>query len=894
MVAIFFIASCKPPTIAERRAQKAANSKGDIVIGIVDSSPGIPLFVEGINFAIEELNGEGGILGRKIRAIYRDDEGSVEEGQKIARELGKNTNIIAVVGHCFSDVAIPVSITYEKSGLVFISPGTTNPDLIRSDNKFVFRNIPSDIVTGRELAKFAHRSGYKQIAVIYDRDSTGRRLAEVFYKHADDMGIKIAAEISYSGSWEKDFRLLIAELVKETKFDAVFLGGEIPSGAHFVKQMRKMGVTVPIIGGNSLDSPQLLNIAGKSAQNTILPTVFDPKRSRTLTREFVKKFKSKTGITPDRWAAQGYDAVRLLAFAIKSGDSTVPITLSTILRFLENWEGVTGSYSFTSDGNIIDKSVFFKMVDRGEFRFLERDLRKQENPFEILEEVTLRLPVEGIIPTIDPGLTSDVTSIELTEQLFLALTDFDPKTYEPVPEFATEWKASQNGKFYLFKLREDVTWTNGEPVTAHDVVWAIRRNIDPKTEAPFAHALYALKNARAIHKGKLKDISKIGVNAIDDFTLWFRLEHPVAYFPALVSLWIYRPLPRNTIEKYKDKWTEPKNIQTNGSYKLIAWEKGMAMALQKNQDYYDAKNVRIPKICYYVIPESSVGLAMYKNNQLDIIGDSYLRLPMAELPNILADPVLSAEYSQQPMFSTYAYAFSTNPPLDNVLVRKAIAAAINRKLIIAFITKGGERAAKTYVTPPAFGSVDPEDGVGINFNPAQAKKWLAEAGYPDGKGLPEIMLTYNDSETHREIARAIQIFLKYYLNITLKLDERNWSDYLESLSNPSELHMFRIGWSGDYPDASNWFDSLPHYFSFDKMAWGNSEFVKTVRLAEKEQSLLERKKLYMRAEQIMCEEDCVVTPIFFDIGKYLVKPRIKGWYNMALGGQHIRDWYFEQ
>ncbi len=504
----------------------------------------------------------------------------------------------------------------------------------------------------------------------------------------------------------------------------------------------------------------------------------------------------------------------------------------------------------------------------------------------------LRLPMDGVIPTIDPGLTVDTASIEITEQLFLGLTDFKPETYEVVPELADSWTVSEDGKVYRFNMRQDVTWTNNEPVTAHDLVWAIRRNIKPETRSPYAHSLYILKNAEAINRGGLKDASKIGVRSLDDFTVEFTLEHAAAYFPAMVGLWVYRPLPAKAIEEHGDEWTKPGNIRTNGSYILSEWKKARMLILKKNPNYYDARNVSIPEVHYYIIPESSAGLVMYKNNELDVIGGAYMRLPLTEIPFIKKHRVLSEEYSNNPELCTYSIGFNNKlPPVDNPLVRKAISAAIDRRLLVEIITQGDQEPATTFTRPPIFGSVDPKEGVGTGFDPGQAKKWLAQAGYPGGEGFPDITLMHNTSESHRAIALAIRTFLKHYLDINVKVRDKEWTEYMESVMQPHTPHMFRLGWCADYPDANNWLNEMFHPFkSIDRIGWKNTEFAELMDKAQKISDPDERKMLYKRAEQILTEEECAIMPLYFYTAQYLVKPWVRGWYHMAMGGQHIRNW----
>ncbi|MBF0099749.1 MAG: ABC transporter substrate-binding protein [Desulfobacterales bacterium] len=887
-----FAFSCSPNDAIEKRVQVASESTGDITIGVVGTSILHNYFLDGVNLAIEEINQRGGVLGKKIKTLIYDDQGDQREAQKIAVRLAKNYKVIAVVGHGLSDAAIPAAVIYENSGIIYISYRATDPLLTRYSSGFTLRNIPNDDELARQSAEFSYNYGGRKMLMFYDRQANYSYFGEVFKASADNIGIDIITTRSYFSS-DYDFNDLISS-VTGYDYDSIFISGGLPSSALLIKQLRDKGIKVPIIGGYGLDSLELWTIAGKASEFTAVPTVFNPNYPLKDVSDFVKRFKVKFGFVPDTWAAQGYDAISLLAYGIERAGSTVPKNITNTLRFIENWNGVTGSYAFTPDGDIKGKKIFFKTMDNGKFVFI-KEKEKEEPPkiFDYIEDYTLRIPLEGGISTIDPGLTAESNSIELTEQLFLGLTSLEPETYQPVPEIATDWTVSSDGRNYEFHMRKDIQWTNGEPVTAHDIVWAIQRNITPKTNAPYVNILFVLKNAIAINKGEIKDVSQIGVNAKDDYTVEFILENPVSYFPTLVGLWVYRPLPRAIIEKYGDKWTELDHIQSNGSYKLALSDKNIVI-LRKNPLYYNAKKVSIPEVRYYLIPQVSMGFVMYQNNEIDIIGGSYLKMPLNEIPNIKQNPYLSKQYKKLTQFSTYSYAFNTKrPPTDNVLVRKAISAAIDRPLLIEVITMGGEMPAKTYTTPPIVGSVDPSDNIGIGFAPFDAKKWLAEAGYPEGKGFPEITLLFNKSETHQRIAQAISDSLKHYLNINVRIIEKDWDEYMSIIldsnltNNP---HIFKACWNGDYPDASNWlslFNPLKPSFN---TGWENNEYVQLIAQAEKESDPKQREKYYNRLEKILCQEQAIAIPLYFESAHCLVKPRVKGWYYMAMGGQHIRNW----
>ena len=286
---------------------------------------------------------------------------------------------------------------------------------------------------------------------------------------------------------------------------------------------------------------------------------------------------------------------------------------------------------------------------------------------------------------------------------------------------------------------------------------------------------------------------------------------------------------------------------------------------------------------------------MYKKDQLDILGTRFLPLPLPQIPDIKKDPILGKEYLAQPSLATYYLAFNNQKfPTNKKLVRKAIAASIDKQLIVEKVMQGNQIPAYTFTPPPIFGSVDPKEKIGIRFNPKQGKKWLAEAGFPNGEGFPRITYAMNESEEHMQIAQAIQAMLKYYLNIEVDIQVEEWREYLKSTMRPDAPHVFRFGWFADYPDANNWLLDVFHPTkSVNRIRWKNDEFA---RITEKAQVLSEpeiRKKLYRRAEIILCQEEAAIAPIYFYTAQFLIKPWLKSFKHMPLHGSQIRNWRLE-
>ncbi|HUV94769.1 MAG TPA: peptide ABC transporter substrate-binding protein [Anaerolineae bacterium] len=519
----------------------------------------------------------------------------------------------------------------------------------------------------------------------------------------------------------------------------------------------------------------------------------------------------------------------------------------------------------------------------------------------LAKEINLNLGTEP--PTLDPALATDTTSVQCDELLFLGLTDFDDQTLETIPELATEWSVSGD-LVWTFKMRKDVEWVHYDPatqkttkkgkVTAHDVVYGVKRTINPETASDYAYVDYIIKNAQAVNTGESTDLESIGVRAVDDYTVEFTLEQPAGYFAGIAGMWINRPVPREPIEQFGEKWTEAGNIWTNGSYALDTWEHENKMVMVKNKYYYDAKTVSIERINSVMVVEVSTAFAMYENGELDVSD-----VPLPDMDRVKADPVLSQELYIAPRLCTYYYGFNTTkPPFDNVKVRQAFSAAVDRQKLIDTLLKGGQRAAKTLACPGIFGTpAEDPNFEGIVFDVTRAKALLAEAGYPDGQGLPEITLMHNTSESHAQIAQFIQQSWKENLGVEVKLANQEWKVFLKTLAEDAP-QIFRLGWCADYPDENNWVLEVFHPTKsaneprWDPESASAKEFMALTEGAAATSDPAERKRLYFDAEKILCADEAIIIPIYYYTRVVCTKPYVNRTY-APLGGEHIDKWSVE-
>ncbi|MFH0997750.1 MAG: ABC transporter substrate-binding protein [Pseudomonadota bacterium] len=374
LLAVLVMTACTTYEDREKkRAERAQKATGDIRIALVwQENLFNSYFFEGAELAVDEINRGGGIKGRKIRAVrYYNESGSEEKDMGLARRIVADLDLVAVVGHYSSVGAVEASVTYEYSGILFIATGATITRLTQHGFQYVFRNIPSDRVTGMDLADFMKKKGFSDVLIIDDRTISGKELADIFHERASKIGINVLGRKSYS-IMEKDFKPLFAE-IKTLRFDAIFLGGGIPSAGMVIKQAREMGVTVPFIGGPCLNSSTLWDIAGNAAEGTITATTFHHNDKTAPGRAFSKKFYERYHAYPDEWAGEGYDAIRVMARAIEKAGTTVPLVVASYLRYLENYVGVLGTYSFTEQGDVVGDINDYQVLLNGKYELLDKE-----------------------------------------------------------------------------------------------------------------------------------------------------------------------------------------------------------------------------------------------------------------------------------------------------------------------------------------------------------------------------------------------------------------------------------------------------------------------------------------------------------------------------------------
>ncbi|KJS00314.1 MAG: branched-chain amino acid ABC transporter substrate-binding protein [Peptococcaceae bacterium BRH_c4a] len=342
-------------------------NKGDIAIGVAwPFESNNSMFREGVELAVKEINRDGGIKGRKIQLVMKDDQASVAEGMAIAQSFAGERQVAAVIGHRNSFVSIPASRIYEEAGLVMLSPASTAPELTKKGYRSVFRNLPSDDEIARKIAVFCSRQGQKRMVVYYSEDSYGMGLANSFEDHAKKAGIKVVDRISYYGDL-KDLERLHNKW-KAMDFDGIFIAGGMPAGAEFIADCGQVGISARYYAGNAMDSPLLREIGGKAADGIVVGAIFNPADIRPEVKKFIEDFTKEYDKPPGAYSAQGYDAVKILAAAIERAADPDSAALADHLRGMKNWPGVAGYHSFDQKGDDVGDLVVIKTLRDGKFQ----------------------------------------------------------------------------------------------------------------------------------------------------------------------------------------------------------------------------------------------------------------------------------------------------------------------------------------------------------------------------------------------------------------------------------------------------------------------------------------------------------------------------------------------
>ena len=488
----------------------------------------------------------------------------------------------------------------------------------------------------------------------------------------------------------------------------------------------------------------------------------------------------------------------------------------------------------------------------------------------LAEDQSFQFRVSAQFPTIDPQLIEETVGGHVARQLFEGLTTQNADgTLRP--GVATEWSSPDN-KVWTFKLRQDAKWSNGDPVTANDFVWAWQRAADPATASEYAWyvELSQIENAASVIAGDITP-DKLGVTALDDHTLQVTLAQPLPYFPQMTVHYTFMPSHRPTVDAHGSDWTKPENIVSNGAYVLTDMAINEFLRMAPNPNYWDAGSLIIKDITGYVINESTTALTRFKAGEFDMMDD----LPPGSYPRLEAES--PDETHSVPRLCSYYYTVNQSenghPALQDPRVRKALSYAINRQVITDQVLKAGQSPAFSFTHWATAGF----DMPAIDYaaweqkdRMAKAVALMAEAGFGPDNPI-EIDLIYNTSESHKQIATVVTQMWKP-LGIKVNLSNFEWQSYLEIRGN-QKFDVARSAWCGDYNEASTFLDLLTSNNSNNDGKYVSAEVDK---LMADSVTMSDPQPAYSQVEKILAD-DMAIIPIYHYTQNFVLDEAIRNW-----------------
>ena len=492
--------------------------------------------------------------------------------------------------------------------------------------------------------------------------------------------------------------------------------------------------------------------------------------------------------------------------------------------------------------------------------------------------------INGAEPeTLDPALITGQPEGRIVNALFEGLLRFD-RHGQSVPGVASSWEISPDRKTYTFHLRPEARWSDGKRVTAHDFMTSWQRTLDPVTTSAYNYQLFSIAGAEDFASGKNHDFSKVGVTAPNDSTLIVILRQPTSYFLDLCAFPTLYPVRTDLIAKYGDDWVKPGLLVGNGAYLLDAWRVNDSVKLRKNSLYWDATHVQLGSADVLPISQANVAYNFYAAGQADLIMDKGLAPPS------LLDALKSRpDFHAAPFLGSYFLRFnSSKPPFNDPRVRKAFSMAIDRKSITTKITRAGESTALSFVPPGIPGYTAPE---GLPENAQEARRLLAEAGFPGGKGFPLTTYLYSEGELNEGVAVELQSMWQEQLGVTVQLARQEWKVYLNSLGS-LDYGIARSSWVGDYPDPNTFLDLFLSGSGNNRTGWSNATYDLLIAEAAAESDPGKRLEILRKAEGFLVCEEAPIAPLFFYVGIQLYdSERLGGIEANVLDEHPLREMY---
>lgn len=614
-------------------------------------------------------------------------------------------------------------------------------------------------------------------------------------------------------------------------------------------------------------------------------------RSLRRSKLHLRAAKAIESVHPQSYEALAYQFVEAgqmdkgVAYLIKAGDRARD--LYAYEDAIRNY--VQASEHLKDEGEPQDVArILMKLglVFHSTFQY-EKSRQAYQEGFDYWQQAEKRQKIEQLQPaphalrsfigepkSLDPGLNDDGWSDHILVNIFSGLVELD-SNFDIVPDIAYRWEVLEDGRRYLFYLRDNVTWSDGVSVTAYDFEFAWKRALDPKIGSVKANTLFPIKKAREFHQGREEDPDQIGIHASDRLLLEVELERPDSSFLYILSESVSFPVPRHIVQKCGADWTELEFLVTNGPFQISEWRRGEFIELVKNPSYHKETGGNLSEITMYFFEQSIDDLlSLYQDDQLDFIWLGYASdFPRARFQ-------FAEDYRSSPFLMTFYFSFDTRrPPFNDRRVRQAIAHGLDREYLVNEAYEGRFYPATGGLLPS--GMMGNVDGIALPYNPQKAKQLLAEAGYPGGKGFPEIEWLIGRTLTSEKIQKIIDSQLTENLALRIKWKKLSGWEFDQQLAD-NKPHIYGQGTFAAYPDPEEF---LRPSFITRLSGWRDQEYDQLIIQARETMDPQKREQLYRRADQMLIDQ-LPILPFGYSRFNALIKPWVtrfpfsptRGWF----------------